>query len=180
MIGEIRWRARQIADVANGRYDTIREPRQGVLLHYDGSGSDEAALRWFDDPRCTVSYQFLAFDDGTWASIAPIDRRAWHAGICRPSDPRRIPYDDANSAFIGIAAATDNRREVTGLQLLTVAWLCWLMFRQYGWEPEETWRIRGHDQEAWPRGRKIDPTGHDTENPVLSVKNVRQLVGLFV
>lgn len=179
MIGQIQWRAPQIDNAPNGQYNELREPRVGVMIHYDGSGTDRAALQWFSDPRCKVSYHYLVFDDGTWAAIAPFDTRAWHAGVCRSSDPDRLPYGDANSALVGIAAATNDPVQVTAPQMVTVAWLTWLAFNQLGWDVRETWRIVGHDTEAWPRRRKIDPTGSEPRNPVLAVQDVRTLVPLF-
>lgn len=178
MHGEIVWRPPQVRDVPNGQYNAdLREPRVGVMLHYDASASDRGALAWFADPRCKVSYHFLVLDDGSWATIAPWDARAWHAGVCRPSQDE-LRYQDANSAFLGIAAATDDRRQVTVTQMLTVAWLAWVYgFRQHEWDITETWRIVGHDTECWPRGRKIDPTGRDSDNPILSVEDIRALLG---
>lgn len=172
--------------VSNGRYHRVlREERVGVMIHYDGSGTDAGAVSWFADPRCNVSYHALALDDGSYVRIAPDNVRAWHAGWCRTSDPERLIYADANSAFYGVAAATKEGVDVTPLQTLTVAWLVRRWFHQEGWSRNDTWRIVGHDTEAvygpghpkaGQRGRKTDPTGSNPANPILSVEDIRQLV----
>lgn len=173
--------------VRTPNHGSPREPKIGCMIHYDGSSSDAGAVSWFQHRDCEVSYNYLALDDGSFVQLVVPDRRAWHAGWCRTSDPDRLPYRDANSALVGIAAATDDQHDVTPLQTLTVAWLCRLMFVKYGWDPSETWRIVGHDTEAvYPpghpregeRGRKTDPTGSDPNNPILSVEDVRSLVPL--
>lgn len=167
----------EIAAAGHGRYGRVlRGPRMGVMLHYDGSTSDAGGLAWFADPTCQVSYQIVVADDGRWAQIAPDEARAWHAGVCRTSDAKRLPYVDANSAFYGIAALTNEANQVTAAQMLTIAWLTWRYFVRHGWALSETWRIVGHDTEAWPRGRKTDPTGPLPRNPVLALSDVRYLV----
>lgn len=170
------WTPSRMVVSGDGQYGTLlREPRMGVMVHYDGSTNDDAGLAWFSDPACAVSYQVEVTDEGRWAQIAPDSARAWHAGACRSSDPR-LPYKDANSAFYGISALTDDKYQVTTAQLLTMAWKIRMYFRVHRWDPSETWRIVGHDTEAWPRGRKADPTGPNPKNPILAIEDVRWLV----
>jgi N-acetyl-anhydromuramyl-L-alanine amidase AmpD len=157
---------------------TLKEKRMGVMLHYDGSTSDAGGLGWFADPGCTVSYQDGVDDAGVVHEIAPASARAWHAGVCRSSDPRRLPYVDANSAFYGVAILTNEKTGATILQTLVVAARVRHYFAKEGWPVTETWRIVGHDTEAWPRGRKIDPTGPAPANPILSVADIRRLLPL--
>jgi N-acetylmuramoyl-L-alanine amidase len=170
-------------------YNALLEPRLGVMLHYDESSTDAAAMAWFTDPRCEVSYNLLVLDDGRYVLVVPEERRAWHAGHCRSSNSTKLPYRDANSAFVGIAVATNGRTPATQAQLDTVVWLTQREFDKHGWPRTETWRIIGHDSEAiWPRkadvprhlrgkrGRKIDPTGPNPDRPILSVKEVRARV----
>ena len=145
------------------------------MLHYDGSGSDAGAVGWFGHPECRVSYQWLVLDDGSAIRIAPDSSRAWHAGYCRQSD-RRLEYRDANSAFYGIAAATNDQVDVTPLQTLTVAYLVRRYFEEEGWPLSDLWRITSHRLEAWRRGRKSDPEGGDLKNPILAVDDIRQLL----
>lgn len=152
----------------------LHEPRQGVLLHYDGSASDEGAAGWlFSDPG--VSYNWLILDNGAQHAIAPIDARAWHAGVCRSSDPR-LEYSDANSAFYGIALAARPPDVATQAARDAIARLVVSLFARHGWPRWETWRIVGHGSEAWPRGRKQDPIGPDPLNPVLDPAWIRDAV----
>ena len=152
---------------------TIREPRVGVMLHYDGSKSDAGAVTWFADPRCNVSYQMLVLDDGSRVRVAPDTARAYHAGVCRPNDPR-LTYRDANSAFFGIAAAATDGNVITEAQYGTILLLVVDYFVAYGWPLTESWRLVGHDTEAWPLGRKHDPTGSHPDRPVLSIPQLRR------
>lgn len=184
----LNWSPRLVREVPNGSYNKdLREPRIGVMLHYDGSGTDEGAVAWFEHPECRVSYTILVLDDGTYVRIAPDTARAWHAGYCRTSDPERLPYEDANSAFYAISAATNAARDVTPLQTLAIAELVRRWFFLERWDTKETWRIVGHSSEAifgpghpraGERGRKTDPEGADPRNPILSVDDVRSLVPL--
>jgi N-acetyl-anhydromuramyl-L-alanine amidase AmpD len=156
-------------------HDHLYEGRQGILLHYDDSASDVGALEWLTkDPRCGVSYNVLILDNGVAYEIAPLSCRAWHAGVCKPSDPRH-GYIDANSAFYGVAVAAKDGEVVTPAQFLSVVEVCRTLAASHGWDlSAEPWRITGHNREAWPRGRKIDPVGSMPSRAVLSVEAVRQ------
>lgn len=176
MIARLEWAPCLAKEIPNGQYNSrLRDDRIGVLLHFDASVSDAGAVAWFGDPRCKVSYQLLVLDDGSYVRIAPDTARAWHAGRCRPSS-EKLDYTDANSAFYGLAVATNDRVDVTPLQMLTTAWLTRRYFEAHGWPLTELWRIVGHETEAWPRGRKNDPSGGLGSNPILSVDDIRQLV----
>ena len=155
-----------------GNWGDRTQPRIGIMLHFDGSASDAGAIAWLrDDPRAKVSYNWIVTDDGGQVTIAPQDARAWHAGVCRPSDSR-LTYRDANSAFYGIAVAATSGQTVTIRQYNTVVNLCAALMKHHGWR--DPWRIVGHDTECWPRGRKVDPTGPDPNHPVLDVEAVRR------
>lgn len=180
MIATVQWAPSQVSEAPfNENWGKPREPRIGVMLHFDASSSDAGAVGWFSDPTCKVSYQYLVLDDGAFVRIAPDAARAYHAGVCRPSEPR-LAYQDANSAFYGIAVATNEKVDVTPLQLLTTAWLARRYFELEGWPMVDAWRLVGHRTEAWPRGRKSDPEGLDLKNPILAVAGVRQLLGRVV
>ena len=60
----------------------LAAPRSGIMLHYDDSSRDDWALAWFDDPRCTNGYTWLALDDGGLAELADPGMRTPHAGAC--------------------------------------------------------------------------------------------------
>lgn len=156
-------------------WNTPREKRVGILLHYDASRSDKGAVAWLTaDPRCAVSYHVLVTDDGTIYQIAPFQSRAWHAGSCVSSDPKRLPYRDANSAFYGVSIAATDGEVATKAQFDGVVAVCDLLAAREGWDlAKEPWRIVGHSSEAWPRGRKTDPEGSNPAKPVLSVAAVR-------
>jgi N-acetyl-anhydromuramyl-L-alanine amidase AmpD len=153
----------------------LYEARIGVMLHYDASASDAGAVAWLtQDPRCRVSYHGLVLDDGGVVEIAPWHMRAWHAGVCRSSSPYLLRYRDANSAFYGLAAAARDGDVITEAQYGALLRLVVERFQAEGWSLRESWRLVGHDTEAWPRGRKHDPTGSTPEQPVLSVPRMRE------
>lgn len=155
-------------------WGALLEPRQGICLHYDESASDRGAVEWLlYSPNCKVSYNDLILDDGTVVEIAPADRRAWHAGVCKPSDPR-LTYRDANSALYGVAVAAKHTERATPAQFAAVVDRCVTLMRRNGWGVSETWRIVGHRTEAWPRGRKDDPDGK--LGKVIDVEAVRAAV----
>lgn len=159
------------------RWNTLREPRIGIMLHYDGSSADIPGVDWVAyDPRAGGSYNWMTTDIGQEVDIVPDDRRAWHAGKCRVSselEAAGLLYRDANSAFYGIAITATDGDQVTPAAFDAVVRRCVTLFRRHGWVDGR--RITGHDREAWPRGRKIDPTGSG-RSPVLSVPKVRDAV----
>jgi len=141
------------------------------MLHYDDSSRDDWAVEWFHDPRCTNGYTWLVLDDGRVVELADPAMRTPHAGPCRT--PR------ANSAYYGVAAATNGLVPATERQLVSLARICAAVIRHHGWvidrdqAPTLDQRIVGHDAEAlWTSaytsrrelwgtlGRKVDPTGH--------------------
>ncbi len=143
-----------------GNWNGLRGERQGVMLHYDDSSCDAGGVAWLThDPACKVSYNDLILDDGTEVSIAPRTARAWHAGVCDPSDDQD-DYDDANSAFYGVAVAAKAGDTIAPVQHEAVVQYCVRRFREHDWAASETWRITSHDREAWPRGRKVDVGEH--------------------
>ena len=126
------------------------------------------------EPSSKVSYNLLIGRDGETDLIVPWDRRAWHAGRCRPSQTSRS-YEDANSAFYGIAlTGGPELAPPTDAQELMLNEALWDRFEAHQWSVAEWWRVQGHESEAYPRGRKDDPTGPDPHNPWLSMDGVRQ------
>lgn len=154
-----------------GNWNNLIEPRRGVMLHFT-AGSFVGSVAWCHDPTSKVSYQAIVSQEGKLALIAPWEKRAWHAGICRSSDPR-LPYTDANSAFEGIALAASDGDTVMPVAFQRIVALVRERFVANHWPETETWRIVGHGSEAWPRGRKHDPEGLTPAHPVLSVEAVR-------
>lgn len=160
------------------QHNTLREPRQGVMLHYDESSNDAGGLAWFFDPTCKVSYDFWISRKGTIYRLVPSGRRAWHAGECEPAEGYH--YSDANSAFVGVAIAARHDERVTDAQMQSVVDLCVSLGFNNGWPMHDPHWITGHNAQAWPRGRKTDPEGaypaEKAKNPVLSVAEVRKAV----
>jgi len=147
-------------DSTLGNWNRLREARQGVSLHYDGSASDVGAEAWLTRAEaCHVSYHRLVLDGGRVVNIAPDDARAWHMGVCRPSSAR-FTYRDANSAFYGFCVAARPGDTITAVQRDVLIALCVYAFQREGWPLTDTWRITEHAREAWPRGRKVDLGGH--------------------
>lgn len=153
----------------------LTEPRLGTMLHYDASANDRGSIAWLRSPDCAVSYNLIVLDNGKVERIAPDTARAYHAGVCRSSDPR-LPYKDANSAFYGLAIAATDGDKATDLQFAAVVRMCVGYCLKHKWSHDEMWRIVGHESEAWPRGRKHDPTGSDATKPVLDLNAVRAAV----
>jgi N-acetyl-anhydromuramyl-L-alanine amidase AmpD len=143
---------------AKGPWGKLKEERVAVCIHYDASLSDEGAWRWLlKDPRCKVSYNRLVLDDGTDVLVAPENARAYHAGVCRPSE--NVPlYKDANSALYGLAFAATKGDTITEAQLTTAVAIAAMWMKRHGWTDVDR-HITDHAAEAWPRGRKTDITG---------------------
>lgn len=157
-----------------GNWNQRREPRIGIMIHYDDSASDPGAKAWLtEDERCKLSYNDLVMDDGLIVPIAPEDARAWHAGICKPSLPT-LKYQDANSAFYGMAIAASGKDRATAAQYAAVIKRCRERFAKHQWPLTDTWRVVSHASEAWPRGRKVDCEGPRRGDPVLDLERVRR------
>jgi N-acetyl-anhydromuramyl-L-alanine amidase AmpD len=143
------------------------------MLHYDDSSRDDWAVEWFFDPRCRNGYTWLVLDDGRVIELADPALRTPHAGPCRTSN--------ANSAYHGIAAATNGQVLATEPQLRAIATLSAALMRHHDWHPTTTsWRVVGHDEQAiwtpdytsrralWGHlGRKVDPKGQRSDGKAI-------------
>lgn len=140
------------------------------MPHFDDSSNDRSAVEWFTDPRCNVSYNRLYLDNGDVVQITPtMEHAAWHAGVCRTKN--------ANRAYYGLAAATDTKTAVTPAQFEAMAHDCAALFQLNHWPAADVdRRIIGHEDEALPKGRKIDPTGLHADRPILSTVALRRRV----
>ena len=150
-----------LAPIHSKHHNKLRDKRIGVMLHYFGSKTDHGAMAWINDPRFKCSYHYVVFDNGDYVQLVPLDKRAWHAGKCKPSElwPEWRAYKDANSAFYGVCAACGPHDKATDAQIDTMAHLTRQLFDREGWGHNETERVTTHQAEAWPRGRKVDPEG---------------------
>ena len=174
-------------DVADRRHSHVLQarlaaPRAGLMLHYDDSSRDDWAVEWFHDPRCTNGYTWLVLDDGRVVELADPAKRTPHAGPCRT--PR------ANSAYYGVAAATNGLVPATDAQLASIARICAAVIKHHRWTVGPARGldhiIVGHDAQAvWTRaytarrelwgkvGRKVDPTGQRSDGrPIIAVAEV--------
>jgi len=180
----------EVADRTHSRVlqSPLAAPRTGLMLHYDDSSRDDWAVEWFHDPRCTNGYTWLVLDDGRVVELADPAMRTPHAGPCRT--PR------ANSAYYGVAAATNGLVPATERQLVSLARICAAVIRHHGWvidrdqAPTLDQRIVGHDAEAlWTSaytsrrelwgtlGRKVDPTGQRPDGrPIIDLVELRHRV----
>ena len=175
-------------EVADRRHSSVLQaplaaPRLGVMLHYDDSSRDDWAVEWFHDPRCTNGYTWLVLDDGRVVELADPAMRTPHAGAC--ITPK------ANSAYYGVAAATNGLVLATDAQIASIVRICAWVLRRHHWDIASLEaRIVGHDaqaiwtasyttrRESWGTlGRKVDPTGQRRDGrPIIDVGNVRRLV----
>lgn len=156
--------------------NALTESRRGVMVHY-AAGAFGPSVDWCKNPASKVSYNVIIGPKGEVARIVPWTLRAWHAGVCRTSDPARLPYRDANSAFEGIAlSGGPNVGPPATAQVERLVSEIRARFRAHGWGQGDGWRIVGHDTEAWPRGRKVDPTGPDASRPWLDLDAIRRRV----
>ena len=161
----------------------LAAPRIGVMLHYDDSSRDDWAVAWFSDPRCTNGYSWLVLDDGRVIELADPALRTPHAGPCKT--PR------ANSAYYGIAAATNGLVPATLAQMAGIVECVGAIARFHRWPAGEIdRRVVGHDEEAiWTQrytpnrslwgtvGRKADPTGQRRDVVrIVDVARVREEV----
>lgn len=155
----------------------LREPRIGVMVHFT-RGTYAVDCAYCRDPNSKVSYNLIIGPAGESDLIVPWDLRAWHAGVCRPSITSRS-YEDANSAYFGVAlAGGPEHGPPTSAQEQTLNEVIYDRFQEHGWPVQEWWRIQGHESEAWPPGRKDDPSGsppsYGPSNPWLSLDGVRK------
>ena len=174
--------------VSEGRHSMVLEqpltaPRAGVMVHYDDSSRDDWAVAWFSDPRCRNGYTWLVLDDGAVVELADPAKRTPHAGPCLTPN--------ANSAYYGIAAATNGLVPATAAQLGAIVTCVVAVARFHQWPAAQLeQRIVGHDAQAiwtphytrvpalWGKtGRKVDPTGRRPDHqPIIDVAEIRDRV----
>ena len=172
------------AVIRKKNWNELREPRIGIMLHYDASYSDEGAITWLASQDVTVSYNWLITDLGNIIDFAPWNMRAWHAGCCKSNDPKLI-YRDANSAFYGVSIAARPGDVATKAQKTSVADLCQTLMVRHRWPLTELWRIVSHRSQAvyckghpkaGQRGRKDDPEGPNPARPVMNTNEIRGMI----
>lgn len=149
--------------VRSDRFDELTEERVGIMLHiYEDEPSTLISK------KSNLSYNVLVLQDGSYSWLVNPSKRAWHAGNCKPSNPQ-LDYEDANSAFYGIALYVPNGA-ATPMQLITGAWMVGNLLVHHGWPiDQDHWRLAYHSEEAWPRGRRSDPEPFWTRRMITSL-----------
>lgn len=161
----------------------LAAPRAGLMVHYDDSSRDDWAVEWFSDPRCTNGYTWLVLDDGRVVELADPALRTPHPGPCKTAK--------ANSAYYGVAAATNGLVLATEQQLASIARICATIIRHHHWVNESLDDVVvGHDEQAvWTAaytarrelwgtlGRKVDPTGQRPDRrPIIDLVDLRHRI----
>lgn len=171
---------RPATDARTSPNHTARTP--GVALeafgvHWTG-GSFAATLDWisrreYQGKPIYASYHMLIGPAGEIAYPVDWARASYSLGVSRAHDTRFTWTRAGNSASENIALAGAPPKKPTALQveILVEALAARLQARGYG--ADDVWRIVGHDEVAWARGRKIDPQGKGW----LSLAPVRLAVG---
>lgn len=144
-------------------------PVVAVCLHWSG-GSFASTVDWCTRPESQVSYHEAIARDGQVAHLVAVDRAAWSVGRSRPP----APWSDitGNSSTYNIALAGGPSVPPTAAQLYAVIVRTQAVFRHFGWPLTDRFRVTGHHEWAWPRGRKTDPVGHP-DAPWLDLDAIR-------
>jgi len=159
---------RPATDARTSPHHTARTP--GVALeafgvHWTG-GSFAATLDWisrreYQGKPIYASYHMLI---GPLGEVAyPVDwaRASYSLGVSRRHDPRFTWTRAGNSASENFALAGAPPTKPTALQVELLVDALAARLAAHGFGPDDVWRIVGHDEVAWPRGRKPDPQGKD-------------------
>ena len=133
----------------NTSADTDREPPRYIVLH-STEGGFAGAVSWLLNRISRASAHFVVSRSGEMRQLVSVHRRAWHAG--RSKWDRRV---NLNTCSIGIEMEHwDKKQDWPLAQLKAVAKLVAELRREFN---IPVGKVVGHDQIAWPRGRKIDP-----------------------
>jgi N-acetyl-anhydromuramyl-L-alanine amidase AmpD len=122
-----------------------------IILHNDSSLSPATTFRWLR--RKKASYHYYIDRAGTIHKLIDPRYVAGHAGLSY--------YDghwQLNRISIGICLQNQLPQDYTAAQYTSLRWLVNAMHRRY--PNSKHTPILGHDQVAWPRGRKYDPGEH--------------------
>lgn len=174
--------------------------RCGVMFHYDASKTDRGAENWFRSPEFKLSYNRAYTDGGRRIQLAPIDRQAYHAGVCKQTTHVR----SANRAFYGLCVTAGDRQpkqDATGAVVTTEQFMAivedtaliaaWHQHQGNDWwttDRVDEW-LTGHNEWAiYPKGhplvgqfgRKIDPRGTHSDYDVLPINSGRQAVATLL
>lgn len=157
---------RPATDARTSPNHTARAP--GVALetfgvHWTG-GSFAATLDWiarreYQGKPIYASYHMLIGPAGEIAYPVDWARASYSLGVSRAHDARCTWTRAGNSASENIALAGAPPRKPPALQVTLLVEALVARLRAHGFGAADVWRIAGHDEVAWPRGRKPDPQG---------------------
>jgi N-acetyl-anhydromuramyl-L-alanine amidase AmpD len=148
-------------------------PCVAVCLHWTG-GSYLSAVDWCQRAASKVSYHEIIGPQGELALLVPPDRAAWSVGRSIAPPPWQ-GATSGNSMTYNIALSGAPPVKPTGDQLRVLTERIVVAFAHFGWSLKDGFRITGHHQWAWPRGRKVDPQGSATD-PWLDLTALRASV----
>ena len=148
-------------------------PCVAVCVHWTG-GSYRSGVDWCTRAESKVSYHEIIGPQGELATLVPPERAAWSVGRSIAPPPwqgatsgNSMTYNIALSGCPPVKPTPDQLRVLT--ERLVIA------FAHFGWSLKDVFRITGHHQWAWPRGRKADPQG-DARDPWLDLTALRASV----
>jgi N-acetylmuramoyl-L-alanine amidase/AmpD protein len=126
-----------------------------IVLHSTAGSTLQSAVDIFEDPASRVSAHFVVGKDGTVVLMAPLEKRAWHAGASMLDGESNV-----NDFSVGIEIVNENDGvdPYTPAQYAAVAGII-RRIRTRCDIPDD--RIVSHAAIALPRGRKSDPKGFD-------------------
>lgn len=157
---------RPATDARTSPNHTARTPGvalEAFAVHWTG-GSFAATLDWisrreYQGKPIYASYHMLIGPKGEIAYPVDWSRASYSLGVSRRNDARFTWTRAGNSASENVALAGAPPTKPTDLQveILVEALAARIVARGFG--AEDVWRIIGHDEVAWARGRKQDPQG---------------------
>lgn len=122
-----------------------------LILHYTGTETAEAALRWLCLPESEVSCHYLVDEAGTITRLVAETERAWHAGVSY-----WMGETDINSSSVGIEIHNPGHTlgydDFPDQQMRAVIGLCQDVLARHAIRPQ---RVLAHSDVA--PFRKIDP-----------------------
>lgn len=122
-----------------------------IIIHYDNGIEERSTFRWLR--RRHTAYHYFITRDGIIYKLIDPKYRANHAGMSKWNG-----HLGMNEYSIGICLQNDGQQEYTTIQYRSLAWLIRVLKNRY---PDITNnRIIGHEDIAWPKGRKQDPGKH--------------------
>lgn len=131
------------------RHTRVRQTTDNyIVIHYDAGISIAGTLKWLRRKR--LSYHYIIHQNGTIYKLVDPKYVANHAGVSKWND-----IDGMNNYSIGICLQNDAFTPYTDAQYNSLRWLIGVMKQRYPDITDD--KIIGHEDVAWPSGRKSDP-----------------------